>query len=542
MATDVLYFKLRQSPQGMKERAILPVEVWSACWALCPRRQLRRISLVCKLFRSIVLPVLFREQSFDMVALEISATSANWMDTVRHSHRTAVRLDKLAQNPHASWVRSWNAVFSFNGAAAMSQFVPAEHTPLLELTHDRVVTTFSTTIHMYENLTSLDLAQLTVDASVRAGLASLQRIENLHLSRCKITGRDGFLRLRTLTIAGYHIPNADPLQIASPDDLRTITLDRGPEIVPLLNGFGSKTLPHLVHLSMEAVPDVEQWFRFLRQCPLLETLVVQSVDQGANQPVLQPTALSRLRVLTAPASSIQSLAPHRPISDVTILRSPSSLDVLLLVCMVIARSTVPLRTLSLPYLTPTREFLATIFALFPDLRELSMKVAGFSNLPCGNAFLWHRPSAVASKDYARPIELCDDNAFDDLPLDEISDDGEGSVEVKEAPAMTMVKKATRPHLPSETFLNICVDGTADILNWVFDDLLSLPSNLEVLRLEQDRGMWFSLADQHQTIAALGSIYPRLREVQFTSAHDNWKRVGPGEIWDSAGGSLTWEVP
>ncbi|KAJ7871203.1 hypothetical protein B0H14DRAFT_2724719 [Mycena olivaceomarginata] len=38
---------------------IVPLELWLACWALCSLQQLRRLSLVCKLFRSLVIPHLF---------------------------------------------------------------------------------------------------------------------------------------------------------------------------------------------------------------------------------------------------------------------------------------------------------------------------------------------------------------------------------------------------------------------------------------------------------------------------------------------------
>ncbi|KAJ7834915.1 hypothetical protein B0H14DRAFT_2155886, partial [Mycena olivaceomarginata] len=47
----------------------VPVEVWAACWVLCTARQLRRISLVCHLFRSISLPLLLQHQTFDLALL-----------------------------------------------------------------------------------------------------------------------------------------------------------------------------------------------------------------------------------------------------------------------------------------------------------------------------------------------------------------------------------------------------------------------------------------------------------------------------------------
>ncbi|KAJ7466044.1 hypothetical protein FB451DRAFT_964209, partial [Mycena latifolia] len=44
---------------------ILPPEIWLACWTLCSTRQLRRLSLVCQLFRSLCLPLLFQDLQFD---------------------------------------------------------------------------------------------------------------------------------------------------------------------------------------------------------------------------------------------------------------------------------------------------------------------------------------------------------------------------------------------------------------------------------------------------------------------------------------------
>ncbi|KAJ7669786.1 hypothetical protein B0H17DRAFT_949078 [Mycena rosella] len=46
---------------------MIPSEIWEACWRLCSTRQLRRISLVCWLFRSMCLPLLFPDQHFDVI-------------------------------------------------------------------------------------------------------------------------------------------------------------------------------------------------------------------------------------------------------------------------------------------------------------------------------------------------------------------------------------------------------------------------------------------------------------------------------------------
>ncbi|KAJ7448075.1 hypothetical protein B0H11DRAFT_1744513 [Mycena galericulata] len=65
---------------------LLPAEVWLACWILCSTRQLRRVSLVCQLFRSLCLPLLFSHQSFDAPELASDINRDNWLDRVRHLH------------------------------------------------------------------------------------------------------------------------------------------------------------------------------------------------------------------------------------------------------------------------------------------------------------------------------------------------------------------------------------------------------------------------------------------------------------------------
>ncbi|KAJ7444505.1 hypothetical protein FB451DRAFT_1294227 [Mycena latifolia] len=86
---------------------ILPAEIWLVCWTLCSARQLRRLSLVCQRFRSLCLPLLFQDQHFDGIPMQHRVDPDNWIDRVRHLHRTAVRLDRLAEGHHALLVRSW---------------------------------------------------------------------------------------------------------------------------------------------------------------------------------------------------------------------------------------------------------------------------------------------------------------------------------------------------------------------------------------------------------------------------------------------------
>ncbi|KAJ6596349.1 hypothetical protein DFH09DRAFT_1072390 [Mycena vulgaris] len=104
--------------------------------------------------------------AFHVVALRDGL--ANRMDRIRQAHRTAVRLDRFAEGPCAPLVR-----------------FPA---------------TFHTTLGCYQNLFTLHIRWLTVDAAFRTTLRSLSRWDDLTLSECAILARNGFLRLGTLKI------------------------------------------------------------------------------------------------------------------------------------------------------------------------------------------------------------------------------------------------------------------------------------------------------------------------------------------------------
>ncbi|KAJ6450203.1 hypothetical protein C8R45DRAFT_764798, partial [Mycena sanguinolenta] len=87
---------------------ILATELWLACWTLCSRRQLRRLTLVCKLFRDICHPLIFQHQTTD--AQREPFTEDNWTQRLRGLHRAAVRLDALAGSTHVGLVHSWKFV------------------------------------------------------------------------------------------------------------------------------------------------------------------------------------------------------------------------------------------------------------------------------------------------------------------------------------------------------------------------------------------------------------------------------------------------
>ncbi|KAF7344978.1 hypothetical protein MVEN_01660500 [Mycena venus] len=366
----------------------LPAEVWLACWTLCSRRQLRRLSLVCHFFRSLCLPLLLQDQTFDVASVMLRLRWDNWMDCVPRLHRTAVRMDKLTDSRLAPFVRSWKAAIGPDKSTRMLMHRHPDHLDwqdkhLAETMHDRIVTAFSTTLGACKNLSSLTLQNFTLDTPLRNTLTSLSRLNDLSFHDCCITARNGFLPLKSLKISGHEHPDTrDPLQIASPDSIHTLYLGHSKYISPMLAGFGPVKLTHLVSLSIRLLLDTDaaDLFQLLTQSPLLEALSSRSLTQRPF-PTLHRSAIPRLHTLTGPPLLIQSLAPNRPVRCATVVDVDGRLDLglgldsddeldpehLMRICTDLSLSTAPLQSLTLPRtswgMTPT--FLRELAALFP---------------------------------------------------------------------------------------------------------------------------------------------------------------------------------
>ncbi|KAJ7860460.1 hypothetical protein B0H14DRAFT_577259 [Mycena olivaceomarginata] len=390
---------------------ILPPEIWVACWALCSLQQLRRISLVCSLFRSLVLPHLFREQTLDVAALGRGLDQGNWMDRVRHLHRTAVRLDRLAEGPFPPSVHTWKVTFS-RGMVLSPSHPDIENIHLFDTLSDRVLRTFFATLKNYQNLVSLHIGFTTIDLFSRETLISLPSLKDLHLHNCDIVAAEGLLTVDGLKM--FKCSPAESVRLVCPDTLRT--LDVTPHISPLIAGFGSDTLRSLVNLSVQRVHDAEELFRFLSQCPRLQSLAIQTLT--GPLPAVPRSTVPLLRSLAAPSKIVRELAPGRPVGNVAISDRLMA-NSIMPVCIDISHGTVPLHTLCLRC-SPTRDILAAILSLFPELKELSLKLQ-----PYGPSFYGGMNGADGAS-YGpvdrRTLVLNDDEAFlDSPPADDISD-------------------------------------------------------------------------------------------------------------------------
>ncbi|KAJ7466060.1 hypothetical protein FB451DRAFT_1261708, partial [Mycena latifolia] len=509
---------------------VLPTEIWLACWTLCSRRQLRRISLVCQLFRSLCFPLLLQYQHFDVAAVEKTLDRKNWIDLVRRLHRTAGRLDRLAEGDHALSVQSWK--FSARVYQVAPRYPEIPNLRLFDTMYDRVIATFSATLGRYQNLRSLDLRGLTIDTSFRDTLLSLSVLDDLTLGGCDIIAREGpLMKLKSFGISGIRSPGAQtpvehPLQIASREHLQNLQLGARFETWSLITGFGSGKFPHLIAVSLDELSHVKLFFSFLRQCPRLESLEIKSVSR---YPIITlPESLSLdttpdLRHLTAPSRLIRLFAPRRPVSivkalvDWTVAQAED--EGLLPVLLDISHTSAPLLSLGIASRAPSDESLAALASLFPCLRELSIDILEGPVNICG----FPRPRSH-SVDNRRPL-LRDDTAFDELPPEEVSDAEEDT----SSATVVIVEKRELPDDRFPAFTRL-----ADMLNRINKDHISFPPTIEVLRLKTDSPdlLRISLAKRHQVLARLIEQCPCLREVQLGLPSYSWKRIG--ESWKQQG--------
>ncbi|KAJ6569141.1 hypothetical protein B0H19DRAFT_1256807 [Mycena capillaripes] len=503
---------------------ILPVEIWVACWALCSLQQLRRISLVCSLFRSLVLPHLFREQTLDVAALGRGLHKGNWMDRVRHLHRTAVRLDRLAEGSFPASVHIWKATFS--GGMVLSRSHPdIKNIHLFDALSARVLRTFFATLKNYQNLASLDIGFTTIDLFSREALISLPSLKDLHLRNCDVVAAEGLLTVDGLKM--FECSPTESVRLVCPDTLRTLDV---PYISPLIAGFGSDTLRSLVNLSVQGVRDAEELFHFLSQCPQLQSLAIQTLT--GPLPAVPHSTTPLLRSLAAPSDIVRELAPGRPVGNVAIFNGLMAYS-LMPACIDISRGTVPLHTLRLPYIcmSPTWDILVAILSLFPELKEFSLELLPFARgYPGGPGTSGVSYGPVDQ----RTLVLNDDEAFlDSPPADDISD-----VESEDPPPfiVTEYMRVKKLHAVQEQSKPCFLINMQDVLGWLMDGSVLFPPNIEVFRVEEhavtvgDPDFQLPVADQHQVIAVLSRLYMRLREVQFGSESlgSSWTRTG--DLW------------
>ncbi|KAJ7192350.1 hypothetical protein GGX14DRAFT_595926 [Mycena pura] len=498
---------------------LLAPEVWLDCWTPCSTRQLRRLSLVCHLFRTLCLPLLFRHQSLDVGQVWSPVDNDGWGDRLDYMERTAIRLERLMDGPRALWVRSWRfsaAPEAHPHTRLLLNIQNRKHFVLLEKLHEQIIATFASTLGLYHNLRSLHLQGVTIDMHTRNTLSSLSNLESLTLA-CEITARDGdLMKLKSFTIAvtpGASIAvTTEPLRIVSAEHLQNLNIDDRWEMASLLTGFQPRKFPQLVSISLDFLSDEERgidlgidlFFEFLQRCPQLESLAIHYVYFTSNDPLpsrLHPNTIPRLGSLTAPLNLIDLFTPNRPVGTVSVKRgypydhvaipSEEAGEYLALLFAGLSLASIPLQFLSIPPISPTPECFAAIVSACPHLTALVIDVTETAAWP-------PRRGEIA------------------CPEEEISD-AEDSEGMPRASSVDSSSSAAQYWI------------LTTVLKWIREGSISLPPDLEVFRINLDSDVrpWISGEEEAQARASLIGLCPGLREVQIGPVHNQWKRTGAG---------------
>ncbi|KAF7349766.1 hypothetical protein MSAN_01703800 [Mycena sanguinolenta] len=535
-------------PQPVDYQHLVPTEVWMACWAFCTLRQLRRISVVCRLFRSLSLEFLFHHQSLNVEVLTLSLTPDNWIDHFHHLHRMAVRLDSLAASPFPASIRSWRVTFPYSPSSPQWWRSYIKHAKMFDSMQDRVTNSFFTTLGLCRNISSLHIKTYRIDAAAWQTLLCLPNLYALHLDAVQIvTGNEGIAdsllktglaalrKLRSLSPEARQMDTGNETSaisgfrhnrgLAEPRQFRSLYL---PDARHLLDAFSASEFPHLIHLSILAIrsaEDMEPFVRFVEQLPRLESLTV--IRPPPTSPLryihIPLHSLPLLHTLAGPSYLIRSLVSGRPIRSVRVVEYGLELRDQLCLCVDISRSTVPVHALALPRATPTFEFLHRVLALFPDVQELHLAIKN----PVDHMYCTYPGKGPEYAVDERIPVFCDAEAFDRLPTEEHSDD-----ETEDAAAED-VWDEFRVH-PSTHLHWGYTEHTEVILAWIFGGLLDLPSNIETFRLETGADEEPPLKKQHQALVSLSKRYTHLREVQVGRYDRIWRREGSGDVWKAEG--------
>ncbi|KAK7017291.1 hypothetical protein R3P38DRAFT_3275155 [Favolaschia claudopus] len=474
--------------QPVRYFSLLPVEIWALCWSLCSLRQQHRLSFVCKPFRSITLPFLFKHLSFDAAVDDpgFFMDKEDLSRRLRSMHRTAVRLEKLTESPltFAPFVQSWTVTLGYQEEYKL------DTTGLSEAFHTRIYETFGKALTLCHNLSAVHLKRLKIDTMLLSTVLSLPKLQHLAIDTRELTVVD----------TGGVLPKNAMLR----------SLDLSNDYF-LREGFAEIDLPILAHLTPSFINSL----------------------RGPDFPAIKGDSLPTLRALTGPPAMIISLAPNRPITRASISPSNSPAESLLHACAALSRSSVPVRTLDLPHvqymplilsrfdlarIDSLDELFSEITPLLPNLTELTLDVPNPHQIdPCcvecwDEEDIESEPLGVDEL----PI-LCDDTAFDDLPEHEVSDD-EGDSSDLDTDIIISLDKIPDTELEVESQLH----------QWFMQKIypLPLPHSIEILHL---RAAWVEtplpLAAQQRALELLNTAHPTLREVQLAMPNSTRRRTG-----------------
>ncbi|KAJ6578854.1 hypothetical protein DFH09DRAFT_1361208 [Mycena vulgaris] len=370
----------------------VPAEIWLRIWHSSSRRDLQNLVFVCRYFRDLCQPLIFRHQRFTAPQLN-DVYAGNWMSVTRHLHNSQIRLRKLAAHTHASAVRIWHFDGSLKLAGLVQNHPRISHIHLIPETYAQVVQTFCTTLGNYQNLRSLHVSAFIVDPAFREILTSLGRLEHLDMEGCRIQGRTGpLLALRHLSLTASRrfsfMPSSQrllakapkkPIRITSPETLRTLTIDGSRNACALLPALHSNNIVNLHIKLSEVAQERSLALAFLEHCPHVAYIEIScpSTLVGTVPRSLPPTAISNLRSFKGPLSLGGLFTSDRPVDIVEFSGPVRRKEEITKGLSAIAHTSVALHSLSLDIpMEALVDISAAIKTHFPELGELSLWISG----------------------------------------------------------------------------------------------------------------------------------------------------------------------
>ncbi|KAJ7431968.1 hypothetical protein FB451DRAFT_1483477 [Mycena latifolia] len=221
--------------------ATLPPEIWLRIWYLCSKEDLRSLISVCRYFKDLWHPLLFRHQR--LTALPDSYVShLNWMTTTRRLHRANMSLRELAASCYVDSVRAWEFCGRMELSGLPGMYPNVLHVHLVPETYEKAVQRFTSTLGAYRNLRSMHVSRFVLDSAFRDALSSLGHLESLHMIDW----------LRSLTTIPRTIPSTlCPQKHCAPDNLVDLKIrlsdrltDRSVAIAFL------ERCPHVAHIEI----------------------------------------------------------------------------------------------------------------------------------------------------------------------------------------------------------------------------------------------------------------------------------------------------
>ncbi|KAK7050551.1 hypothetical protein R3P38DRAFT_2865799 [Favolaschia claudopus] len=309
-----------QPPESYLRR--IPTEIWHLCWNSCSFKELKRLSLVCRVFAAICHPLLFRDQRVSAPDVD----RKNWIQKAYCIQRTIQRLLRLASSPHAVSVRSWH----FRGDSELhsslkqiaERFPQVKNISVVKERWIRLEEIFATTLGAYQGLTKLSISNWPIDTEFRATMASLPLLENLSLVGCKMVVRTGpLLNLRCLSLHAYTYSLSDPrsreharptLELVTPEALHTLFVndsEDGRSIIAHLTHSMLRCLTHLYITRPSTEAAWEDLIKCLENTPCLELIALYPtpiIDPSPTAPRLASpqTAFPCLRSFNGPISLV----------------------------------------------------------------------------------------------------------------------------------------------------------------------------------------------------------------------------------------------